>query len=849
MNSQTDLTPMFKFRNATTLTSIIFVLFLVRFDSLDPKQLLSLSHILAALPPAFHVAVTTFFASLVAKILRPVSADNAGLAVTAQIAAFYLHSTLFLHEDVWKSAAGSSNEADPAHSDERQFSGTGKDNSTPSCRGLAPVVLLEFCWWMERRLSIAQQQQQLQSANFGPHLSVEKAGLLRLLRGVVKHPLLELALDRALEIRGSTTPPLERLVAFELAASNVKNFGGASTRLGFFESVTVGRLVVDSSSDAGGPRCVSIKEVWKECMEVLLVDPHLREACRALVCRDTTPSEWDELVGSTWRSFSHSSWRAGGRPTSDSEGVQGVLDSILQVVSKLCSLEAAAGSMLGGTGTAATEANVPPFSVDRSPRNASLLLTESLAQLLPRLQVDAPGPALVLVAEITIPTIGATEGREKAMASLRLMWQEWLCKARPLAYGAIVRLVRLALMWSGARSDAKQSEECPVAHVLEDLPLLASEMARVWPRLSRTLMPVIGCPARTGPYASGGWASRLSDLHQVGAKLDLDFAGGWASSTSDSPPKGAAIPSSTRPSTKNSSGRVPLGPVNNDSRRDLCSKKPLSARCGLGMAEASSTSTALPCTSAQLVVGVLLSASLRLYPSCRVPPGPSKRAKTDAGSATDRRVQETGVYGGRRSDDPSQPSAIPLQPPATSAWVERFLKPVYGPDLEALGVLLSTLIIELGKCRNPSGDGEGNGSGTHTDAYQALVVAILVFAPTLVARLAERPCLTGSDSPTSPTERMGRSLAVLDSLKLLREEGAPSSPEKPMVWLTVVLSHYIAALLSTSKGRDGGGRAWSDVAAFVHESVAKVARQDLGQLPGALRLAAKEVDPLLKQYL
>jgi len=95
---------------------------------------------------------------------------------------------------------------------------------------------------------------------------------------------------------------------------------------------------------------------------------------------------------------------------------------------------------------------------------------------------------------------------------------------------------------------------------------------------------------------------------------------------------------------------------------------------------------------------------------------------------------------------------------------------------------------------------------------------------------------------------MGRSLAVLDSLKLLTEEGTAVvvSPE----WLTVVLSHYISALLSMSKGRDGGGRAcWSDVASFVHESVAKVSPQDLGQLPRALRLAAKEVDPLLKQYL
>lgn len=825
------------------------------------------------------MAVAGFFASLVAKILRPVSADCAGPAVTAQIAAFFLHSTLLLREDVWKSAAGRNDEANSAHSDGRQVCSSAGDGDglceTPRCLGLAPVGLLEFCWWMERRLSIAQRSATSEQ-RIGPHLSVEKTGLLRLLRSVVKHPLLELTLDRAFDERGSTTPPVERLVAFELAVSNVNGSGGASTRLALLESVTIGLLVVDSSSDAGGLRGTRIKRVWKECMEVLFAEPRLREACGALVCRDDTmPSECnegDELASSTWGIAPHSSWRAaGGTFTDDSEGVQGVLESILQVISKLCSSEAAAASV-GETVIPAAG----PDDAGSCRRKASLLLKESLA-LVSGLEVDVPGAALVLMAEMTIPAIGATEGREEAMASLRLMWQEWLCKVRPLAYGAIVRLMRLALMWCGVPSDTKRNEGCPVARMLEDLPLLASEMARVWPRLRRTLQPVIGRPAQTGPYASGGWAFGLSNLHCVGQKLARDLAGGWASSTPDSSARGSVIPSSARPSSS-SSGRVPLGPVNNggsthgQSRigdadgQNKDRKESQGAREGFFTVEPS-TSAALPCTLAQLVVGILVTASLGSKSSCGGP-GPSKRAKTVAGRGADGHGRDTSVYEGGSGTDSSQRFAVPFQLPPTSVWVARFLKPVYGPrtqppTVSALGVLLSTLVTELGSSRNLSGDGEGNGTGGfHTEACRALgvslVVAILVRAPSLIGRLAEPPCLTASNSPTTsgsrPGERMGRSLVVLASLKSLLEEKV--TEPVPRVWLTVVLSHYIAALLSMSKDRDGDGVAlssgwcaWSEVAAFVHASVRKVSHQELRQLPGTLRLAAKEVDPLLKQYM
>lgn len=932
--------------------------YLVRVYSLDPKQVLSLCHILAALPPAFHLKVGSFLANLVAKIMRPMSTDSAaspevaGLASTAQVGALYLQSTLLLHEHVWESAAESVDDASPEHHNSRRrapdgrqmlgsATGDGGSSEMPSCLdnqmvGLAPVILLEFCWWVERRLSIVQQSARSEG-RVGPHLAVEILGLLRLLRGVLKHPVIKRALNRAFGARGSTTPPLEHLVSLEMAVSSENDFGGASTKLALLESVTLGRLVVDPKDNTEGLQCgrfstdeeelvrlqgkngaSSVEEVWKECVACLFGDPSLRDAALRRVCRSSTPNELDhgddvriEQAVRTWESYSHSSWRSvDGRLTSDSEGVQGLLDSILQVMGKLCDLEATAGSMCGkgcppaGLGESDDALNMVKCSIRRK---ASLLLVEALA-LLTRLRVDAAGPALVLVAEITIPAIGATEGRRKAMASLRLMWKEWLRKLRPLEYGAIVSLVRLALMWCGGRRDTKhgvgEHEDCPVVQMLEDLPLLAAEIARVWPRLSFTLQPVIGSPSSTGPYAPGGWAFHLNILHCAGEKLIRDLVGGgWASSTSDLSTRKTIIPSTARPTT-NKTGRVPLGPVNittqdqrkrgeahaQDRDQGCTAKGPPGARDEFSAAEpchdqfrdASAalprTSAALPHTSAQLIIGVIRAAAtflvkLRTKRSREVPVllVDTKRTKTltgtPAGLSTTVRGEGTffegiGVCDGGSSKPASQQLAIAFQPPPTTAWVARVLAPVYGPGPEAstissLGVLLETLVSELGFGRIPSGTSKGDSGGSHADVCESfgvsLVVAILGHAPALVARMAEPPCLTASSSSTTPIERLGRSLAVLDSLKLLLDEVPQRHSDRPGAWVTVVLSHYTAALLSMSK--DGhaiglpNGRPWSDVAAFVHARIKNIAPQELRQLPAALRLAAKEVDPLLKQYL
>lgn len=917
---------------------------LVRAYSLDPKQVLSLCHILAALTPAFHLKVRGFLANLVSKIIPPAptncaaSPEVAGLASTAQVGALYLQSTLLLHEHVWESAAESLDGAGPEHYNSRwrapggrrtlgPSSGDGGSSKTPSClektaMGFAPSVLLEFCWWVERRLSIVEQSARSEG-RVGSNLTVEIVGLLRLLRSVLKHALIKRALNRAFGIRGSTMPPLGHLVSFEMAVLNENEFGGASTRLALLESVTLGRLVIDPTDNTEGLHNVtdeilvrpkgkvgasSVEEIWKECAACLFGNPSLRDAALRRVCRGSTPHEFDsgggvgvEQAVHAWEWYPHPSWRSGDSTlTGDSEAVHGLLDSILQVMCKLCNLEATAGSMYekGSPQPVVGESdNALELGKHSSRRKASFLLTQALA-LLTRLRVDVAGPALVLVAEITIPAIGATEGRGKAMASLRFMWKEWLCKVRPLEYGAIVSLMRIALMWCREPRDTKQGvgehEDCPVVRMLEDLPLLAAEIARVWPRLCVTLQPIIGSPSSTGPYARGGWASHLNNLHCVGENLVRDLTGGgWASSTSDSFAGKTVMSSPARPTT-NKPSRVPLGPVNN-STQDQRKRGEANAQCRdevgnpCARVEVSTAepcddhfrdaSTALPHTSAQLIVGVIHATATflvkfrtkraREVPILLVDP---KRAKTLTGtpsglsttvSGEGTSFEEADVCEGGNSRPIPQPLAIAFQPPPTSAWIARVLEPVYGTGLgslstSSLGVLLETLVRELGMGRIPPDISKGDAGGFHLDVCESyevsLLVATLGHAPALVARMAEPPCLMASSSSVDPIERLGRSLAVLDGLKLLLDEVPQRHSGKPGMFATVVLSHYTAALLSMSK--DGhaihalpGGRPWSDVTTFVHACIRNSAPQELRQLPAALRLAAKEVDPLLKQCL
>lgn len=904
------------------------------FRRLDPNQLLSLTHSLAGLPAAFFPKVEGFMASLVAKIFLPRSTAcrgghvksairrTAGLAATSQVGALYLQSSLLLHEHLWeKCTADNISEDATAGVPERHNSRVGQRLSGPARDvggggghiervGPAPVALLELCWWMERRLAIELGRSD------GSCPTGETSGLLRLLQSVMKHPLMERALQRAFGARGSTLPTLERLVALELAAASETDFVGPSTKLALLESVTLGRLVADDQADdtaglrsdtlgadgaglaqhrrpgkGAGRTPEEVLDVWKECAACLFGNPSLRDAAHRKVCLGSTASDVGDGRGGsrdpgvrTWESHSHASWRNTGdnvaHVNNSVEVVDALLDSILQVMGNLCSLEATAGSMqaagLEQTGGARE-------SKKCNQRGASMLFAEALV-LLNRLRADAASPALVLVAEIAIPAIGATEGRGKAIQSLRLLWKNWFNQVRPCEYGAIQKLMRLALMWYGGRSDASevagvQHEDCPVKHMLEDLPLLAAEMVRHWTRLRRTLQPVIGSsPAPAGPFARDGWAFHLSNLQRFAKTLVLDLASPTAEETA------------SRPVIKDQTGRIPLGPVKNsvqdkrkreeayamDADQGYTAKGHKGGKVptvsfptgGLGTGlcpdQLRDASAALTHTSAQVLVGVFHAAAeirRRAQRPREAPSSPSvetKRAKTAKGTPPGHDstgcdggtllVEEIGVCG--------RGSSI--------AWVSRVLEPIYGPGLaepavSSLGVLLGTLVTELGSNRAPSAcgvNGDSFGGMARTDAFESLLgvslaVALLGHAPHLVALLAEPPCLTPSSSNNGPIERLGRSMVVLDILRLLLKQ----VPSMPGVWLTVALSHYTAAVLITlsENGRAVralvNGRAWSDTVMFVHTCVRNTTTEQLRQLPLALRRAAQEVDPLLKQYL
>ncbi|CAM9570933.1 unnamed protein product [Ectocarpus sp. 6 AP-2014] len=887
-------------------------------NRLDPKQLLSLTHSLAGLPAAFYPKVEGFLASLVAKIflsrsnacrsghVKSTVRRTAGFAATSQVGVLYLQSSLLLHEHLWeKSTADIIGEDATAGVPERHNDRVGQRLSGPARDvgggggehiewvGPAPVALLELCWWMERRLSI-----ELGRSN-GSCPSGETAGLLRLLQSVMKHPLMERALQRALGARGSTLPTLERLIALELAAASETDFVGPSTKLALLESVTLGRLVADDQADdaegspsdtlgadeaalasprrgrkGAGRIAVKVLHVWKECAACLFGNPSLRDAAHRKVCLGSTASEVGDVRCvsrdpgvRTWESHSHASWRNTG-------------DNGAHVVGNLCSLEATAGSMLAAR---LEQTGAARESKKRNQRGASLLFLEALA-LLNHLRADAASPALVLVAEIAIPAIGATEGQGKAIQSLRLLWEKWLNQVRPFEYGAVQKLMRVALMWYGGRSDASEAagvehEDCPVKHMLEDLPILAAEMVRHWTRLSRTLQPVIGSsPAPAGPFARDGWAFHLGNLERFAKTLVLDLASPTAEETTSGPV------------IKEQTGRIPVGPVKNsvqDKRKreeahavdadqrftakgHTGGKVPTASfpRGGLGTGlcqdQLRDASAALPHTSAQVIVGVFHAAAeirRRAQPPHGAPSSPSvetKRAKTAKGTPPG---HDSAAYDG---------GTLLVEgfgvcgKASNRAWVSRLLEPVYGPGLaepavSSLGVLLGTLVTELGSNRAPSACGvnvNSFGGVDRTDAFESLLgvslaVALLGHAPHLVARLAEPPCLTPSSSNTGPIERLGRSLAVFDILRLLLEQ----VPGTTGVWLTVALSHYTAAVLITMSENGQAvralmkGRAWSDMVMFVHSRVGDTDTEQLRRLPMALRLAAQEVDPLLKQYL
>lgn len=994
--------------------------------------MLTLAHILASLPPTFHPKVERLLADLVAKALcprpggscanpdsrsdasrcgKPSTNEKAGFAATAQVGALYLQSMLLLHEKTRTCAPEEVDDSNspgsrvgpagqklhngqmPASSEKQSLeraSATGASSEASSSFGkgsvgFAPVILLDFLWWMERRLSMAQRM--ALEPRGGPHTAEELSGLLQLLQSVMRHPLIERELKQTFGARGGAMPPLQRLVAFEVAVSRDTDLCGPSTKRAFLEHVTLGRLVVDPADAAEGPKsssigtneqegvvsaqrqqgrvgtsnvAVEVKHVWQACAECLLRDSSLRHAAYRRVCRDTMSAEPSDVL--SWESGTHPSWSDWDARSKvegdlvDAEGVQTLLDSMLQVMEKLCSLEATArlvynmrkrpAAGLDQTGDA-HDARTLCMS---SARGASVLLAEAV-DLLKRPGATIGGAAssaLVLITGIAIPAIGASEGRAKAIDSLRVVWEECFCKVRPLKFGAIASLTRMAFTWCGGQSDTRESggdnQSCPVVQMLEDLPLLAAEMVRVWPRLARTLQPVIGIPSSlAGPYALGGWASHLSNLRNVGKELVLSLAGGGleSSKTGGGLQTGEAAISSTvqqTPSDKlcrvsassRKDGRIPLGPVNDRTigqrekvkarakgggqegppedhqgdRRALeegygayaqarCgsdaasfSKKRapaitvLADSCEDGLREASS---ALPRTCAELILVVIDAAAAGLV---EVPPKRSSEAATSVANPKRAKMGPTAAGVSARLDEGGcgestllgethvrdTGSAVKMsrgnafRPPPSAAWVVRVLKPLYGSGagkriVLSVRALLEALVNKLTfhrTCAMRKGfAGAVHSGGIAQGLAASLVVAILEYAPPLVAHMTAPTCVASSATPTAMRDRLGRSLAVLDSLRLLLEHVSPRQTDERGARLGAVLVNYASALLSLSsmrkeatEGCDLGtlanGRDWAGVVAFVHARVRAIAPEELRLMPAAL--AAQEVDPLLKQY-
>lgn len=572
-------------------------------------------------------------ADLVSKALRAtVASDQETILVgAAHVGVLYLQSTVLLHRQIWTCATGevletvsTSSRGPPGArpSTATQSGGSVSSSDVPNSLykesvGFAPVVLLDFLWWMDRRVSVAQSTGPVQ--RHGSPFALELVVLSRLLQSVMTHPMVEAALKLMLPSLGVAAPPLERLVALEVAVSIEKEFCGPLARLAFVENITLGQLQegqgghvrcgsvgadhslaegADHLQEALGNHCASadrsrsrgeasnvagdVNTVWKECAACLFRVSSLRDAARTRVCQEAKPRE-----SRTWRraggdeeacgrgTSAQLAWREMERlavDSADAEGAQTVLDSIVRVMGKLCILEATAGSIRW------TKKKKARAHVDKSRRGdttdegkdgrrASQLLMEALSLLEGPSATDKGGTSsvLVLLAEAAMPAIGASEGHKKVIDLLRLLWDRWFRNARPLEYGVVGRLTEMALMWCGGhRYQSNGREGCPVVHMLEHLPFLAAEMVKVWPELACTLKPVLGAPVdAVGPYALGAWACHLGTLHVVGGELGEELACGGLGSL---PPNGG-VPAKGNPGrggdNHGDDKRIPLGPANN----------------------------------------------------------------------------------------------------------------------------------------------------------------------------------------------------------------------------------------------------------------------------------------------
>lgn len=942
---------------------------------LDVKQVVSLAHVAASMPSVLHPKVEDFWTDLIGEMLQRTPVAGAGnrweteqhakkkkkggmgLLALTQIVALYLQSTALLHDRL---ATCSSNGVDDegnldpngdGASRQSKTVGNGRgrsardgvgecNNSASSLDtqsvGCAPVILLDLAWWMERRLTSARCRNEL----------LPVVGLVRLsqlLRNVVEHPTVKRAFTRTFA-KGEAKPPLERVIALEVAVSRIEDVIPASTKLSFLESVILGQLPMRSSyrsenavmnEDQEGARHCSAstqlstssddikdtRDIWNSCVTVLVENSSLRDAAHRRVYRDQVRHDSDpgiflESCGRSLKSAREdpeclsSSGQKPGR-SCGVDGVQTLLTCILDVMRNLCALEGTAGSiswLSGGPKTSLEKTDCGQSERRTSGRGVSILLTEAIAVLNNAgATCDcAVSSVLILVAEEAIPIIGATEGPAKAIELLHLTWQKWFCRTWPLEYGLVLKLTRMSFMLYGGhrRVSGEGSgglQGCLVVRMLEDFSSLTGEMVRVWPSLARSLQPLInlaGSSSDTRNRERDDWFEHLSILHIVRKELVQLLAGGDLGTSVSAPARRLSLGSEGESRLRRDDRRVPFEPVRNglqgqmlgsdrfrpgeqvDWQKDQVNARDVHAGHKAQHAMLSTTelaqsprdaAKALPRSLSMVILDAVDAAAVTLIEATK------KRRHQERAAATvgAKRNKSAGAARGHDSEDfpellhaPQADKAAPqsfrsrhrhIKP---TEWATGLLKPLFGEapercDLSSLSTLLEMVVDALGNQGRKEFEGDDL-KGVTQSLKKSLAIGILEYAPSLVARVAEAPFLASSGLLVAPAERLRRSLTLLDCLKELPEEVLRRFMAEPAAWLTTVLSHYGAVLLTMANVSDMDmavenvefecikGREWEKVVAFVHAQIRGISRRQLRLIPAAVAL--QEVDPLLKQY-
>lgn len=431
-----------------------------------------------------------------------------------------------------------------------------------------PVVLMDFLWWVEQRLSAERREHEFGAHGQVPHSRFSV--LSSLLRSVLEYPPVVEAY-RSTFMPGASMPPLERIIMFEAGLSD-QHFLNSSSRLAFLKSVTIGRLLRngtafarmtpsnaanlgETNNGAGNMSCdrvgslpctvgfnprgtgglaESVGTVWSACISSFFREPRIcRAAERRVSHQDSWTRESGGIDGGTWTDLyfrmEHQRFRPGVVGTSGlcleapaEGGAHSLMESMLQILTEICNLEA-----LGRLMSPSKVLDVPTcdssVATDMQAKNArrpSLFLQEALSIAHKTFSILGIGTssALLLLSEKVIPVIYASEGKDVARATFRLLWKDYVCKLRPLNPGAVAVLTRIALFLWGHDKDgggAYRDGDFLIS-MSEDLPVFTAEMVRVWPDLMGILQVMLGVGGDSAKaHAAEEWASCLASFHHL----------------------------------------------------------------------------------------------------------------------------------------------------------------------------------------------------------------------------------------------------------------------------------------------------------------------------------------------